>query len=265
MQVIAVVTSFLSLCFAFVMWREAAEQDKLKKQDKQLQKDVIEKDGAIEQCEMIERAEVVERREVQEKVEMLEKEENLQDYMLKNKIVIEKEDVSSQNAEDAEHEVWNWKDMVVDMVWNILSIGPRVISLALFASYQIYWFWGLIGLQVTGAMLILLPIACNGPVKFCEMTVCISTGLFTGLGTVFNMFVLLPVPFFCYLLYWVLMFIENTVMISLWYQWSSDLGLWYHDAALSFVIVGYVLSLVTKCIHCSFYNKKKESIFEWDF
>ena len=117
-------------------------------------------------------------------------------------------------------------------------------------------------------MIILLPIVSNGPIKLCEFTsfiTCISGGLFTGLGTVFTMFVFLPVPFFCYLLYWILMFIENTVMIALWYQWSSDLHIWYHDAALAFVIAGYVLSLIVKCLHCSVYNDKKKSIFEWEF
>ena len=59
------------------------------------------------------------------------------------------------------------------------------------------------------------------------------------------------------------MFIKNVLMISLWYQWSSDLGLWYHEAALVFVIAGYVLSLIIKCVHCSFYNKKRNSVFEW--
>ena len=249
---IAVLTSFLSLCFAFVMWRQAVEEDAVKKKDEVPPgKDIIQEDGAIEKEEMIEKGKVREKEE-----------EAGKEYLPEREKVKEKEDMNDENAE---HKIWDWKDMLVDMVWNILSVGPRVIALALFASYQIYWFWGLIGLQLIGAMLILLPIICKGSVKFCECTVCIAAGLFTGLGTVFTMFVFLPVPFFCYLLYWILMFIENTVMISLWHQWSSGLGLWFDDAALAFVTVGYVLSLIIKCVHCSFYNKNKESIFEWDF
>ena len=257
MQVIAVTTSFLSLCFAFVMWRQALEEDAMKKKDEVLPgKDIIQEDGAIEKEEMIEKG------KVREKEDVFDKEAAGKEYLPESEKVKEKEEMNDENAG---HKIWDWKDMLVDMVWNILSIGPRVIALALFASYQMNWFWGLIGIQLIGAMLILLPITCNGSVKFCECTVCIAAGSFTGLGTVFTMFVFLPVPFFCYLLYWTLMFIENTVMISLWYQWSSDLGLWFHDAALAFVIVGYVLSLIIKCVHCSLYNKKKESIFEWDF
>ena len=255
---IAVLTSFLSLCFAFVMWRQAVEEDAMKKKDEALLgKDIIQEDGATEKEEMLEKG------KVKEKEDVLEMEAAGKESLPEMENVKEKEEMNDENAEQ---KIWDWKDMLVDMVWNILSIGPRVIALALFASYQMYWFWGLIGLQLIGSMLIFLPITCDRSVKFCQCTVCIATGLFIGLGTVFTMFVFLLVPFFCYLLYWILMFTENTVMISLWYQWSSDLGLWYHDAALAFVTVGYVLSLIIiKCVHCSFYNKKRESIFEWDF
>ena len=34
--------------------------------------------------------------------------------------------------------------MVIDMVWNIFSVIPRAIALALFASFELYWFWGLV-------------------------------------------------------------------------------------------------------------------------
>ena len=37
-------------------------------------------------------------------------------------------------------EDWTWKDTAGDVVWNALTIIPRVITLALFASYQLNWF-----------------------------------------------------------------------------------------------------------------------------
>ena len=43
---------------------------------------------------------------------------------------------------------WSWKDMVVDMVWNVLAISSRVITLALFASFRLYWFRSLVGAQI---------------------------------------------------------------------------------------------------------------------
>ena len=46
------------------------------------------------------------------------------------------------------HKNWTWKDMVVDMLWNILSIGPRVVALTLLASYEVHWFWSFAGTHV---------------------------------------------------------------------------------------------------------------------
>ena len=36
------------------------------------------------------------------------------------------------------------KHIGVDILWNIISISPRVIALALFASFEPYWFWELV-------------------------------------------------------------------------------------------------------------------------
>ena len=48
--------------------------------------------------------------------------------------------------------------------------------------------------------------------------------LFIAIGWVFNMFVFLTtVGFPVYLLYWVVMFVESTTIISLWHQCSRDL------------------------------------------
>ena len=38
--------------------------------------------------------------------------------------------------------------MMVDMVWNLMSVGPRVIALALFALYEVHWFWFIGGTHV---------------------------------------------------------------------------------------------------------------------
>ena len=37
------------------------------------------------------------------------------------------------------------------------------------------------------------------------------------------------VDFRHFIFYWCLMFIENVVMISLWYSWSTNFGLFFHD------------------------------------
>ena len=67
-----------------------------------------------------------------------------------------------------------------------------------------------------------------------------------------------------YALYWVLMLIENTVMISLWYTEGSHGGTWYHDVAVGCVIAGYFLSFAMKTLHCCSRNRDN-SFSEWEF
>ena len=191
-QVVAVITSFLSLCYGFVTWRQVSE----------------EMDGNTD---------------------------------------------------------WTWKDMAVDMVWNILSVSPRVIALAVFASFQLYWFWGLVITQILITFIVSFSHfyrndQMNSIEDFFDWFLVSS---FLGMGSIFTMFAVFTVTFQVYLLYWVVMFIENTVMISIWYQWSSDFGLWYHDWAISFVITAYVVSLIIKCVHCYFYepNRDEQNIY----
>ena len=86
--------------------------------------------------------------------------------------------------------------------------------------------------------------------------------LVTGVGVVFRMFITFnfKVYYYFYLLYWFLAFAENTTMITLWYIWSSDTELWYHDWTISGVIVLYFLSLVVKILHSYFNNKSGTNI-----
>ena len=162
---------------------------------------------------------------------------------------------------------WNWKHMAADLVWNGLSISARVITMALFASYEPYWFWGLIGGQI---LIAFLCVGHYGTRRDKELGFLYHAFMssFTAVGMVFNMFLaytIIHVPFPVYLFYWSLMFIENTVMITLWYQWSSNLDLWYHDVAISCLLIAYFLSLIIKTLHCYFYNGRNQNIFEWNF
>ena len=159
---------------------------------------------------------------------------------------------------------WTWKDMVVDMVWNILTISSRVVALSLFATYELYWFWGLVGSQI-----VVVTVVCFVFDRIHTVTSNFLMGLFfslvTGVGMVFRMFITfnMKVYFYFYLLYWFLIFTENTAMISLSYVWSSDLGFWYHEWAISGVIVVYFLSLIVKVLHCYFYNRNEKNIMKW--
>ena len=172
------------------------------------------------------------------------------------------------SEEDAGNEDWTWKDMVVDMVWNILSVSPRVIALALFASFELYWFWGLVITQVVIVVIVYSTFYYHNKEWEGVSVYIISVlfNIFIGMGSIFTMFALYTVTFQVFLIYWIVMFVENTVMVSLWYQWSSDFGLWYHDWAISFVISAYVVSLIIKCVHCYFYKPNRErDICNWKF
>ena len=124
---------------------------------------------------------------------------------------------------------WTWKDMAVDMVWNILSISPRVIALVLFASYQLYWFWGLVITHIVGVTVFVF-IVTRFMTHVYNLFESVFYSIVSGMVSIFTLFVTLfvKVRFHYYLLYWIVTFVENTVMISLWYQWSSDFGFWYH-------------------------------------
>ena len=154
--------------------------------------------------------------------------------------------------------------MLLDMLRNILSIIPRVVTLSLFASYELYWFWGLVGSQI-----VIITIICFVFDRVLSATTNFLMGFFfslvTGVGMVFRMFITFnfKVYFYFYLLYWFLTFTENTAMISLWYIWNSDTELCYHDWAISGVIVLYFLSLVVKVLHSYFNNKSGKNIMKW--
>ena len=104
------------------------------------------------------------------------------------------------------------------MVWTTLSISTRVVALVLFASYQLYWFWGLDNCPGCCHYSVLL---CSGTVASFRFTKSLFESIFfsiiTGVGSSFTMFVALyfDVYFYYYLLYWFIIFIENMVMVSI--------------------------------------------------
>ena len=161
---------------------------------------------------------------------------------------------------------WDWKHATADMLWNLVFISARVVTLALFAAYEPYYFWSLIVAQIVIVTIVIFSICIrndNTHSVFYHFII----SCFTGFGMVFNMFFAHPniaVPYGVYLLYWLLIFIENTVMILLWFIWSSELDLWYHNVAIGCLIPAYVLALIIKSIQCYFYNDERISL-SWKF
>ena len=88
---------------------------------------------------------------------------------------------------------------------------------------------------------------------------------FISLSMVYTIVGYSEMKFYLYISYWVLTFVENTVMISLWFEWVTHLQLWYHNVAMSCIIAGCVFSLIVKTIHCYFRNEHKLNICKWHF
>ena len=159
---------------------------------------------------------------------------------------------------------WTWVHTAADMLWNLVFISVRVVTLALFAAYEPYYFWGLIAAQIVIVIIVIFS-SCVRNDKKHSMLYHFFASCFAGFGMVFNMFFAHPnfeVLYGVYLLYWMLVFIENTVMILLWFIWCSDLDLWYHNVAIGCLIPAYVL--VIKSIQCYFYNNERISL-RWKF
>ena len=165
---------------------------------------------------------------------------------------------------------WAKKDIAFDFIWNTFAISPRVIALGLFSSYQCYWFGGLIAAQILVSIIVNYLLLYNssllnddgGKIRLSFMSLLLSIAM------VVNMFHgPCSVSFTYYIIYWCLMFIENVVMISLWYQWSTDFRLFFHDLAIIFVIIAYVFSLILKSAHCFFYetNLGQKNLLKWKF
>ena len=92
--------------------------------------------------------------------------------------------------------------MAVDMVWNILSVISRVIALALFASFELYWFWGLVISQI---VIIIIAYSMhqyrtnnlNGRDDFLFSFISNS---FMGMGSIFTMLTVFDLTFQVYLM-----------------------------------------------------------------
>ena len=139
MQVASVVTSMLALSYGFVEWRQTSEEVNTENKEEKRDGDAkLREEKSGEEMEM----------ETFTSTLSDSIPANREDHTeeMKDEDVEFKGENSIKGTENTCR--WNWKDMVVDMVWNVLAISSRVFTLALFASYRLYWFWGLVGAQI---------------------------------------------------------------------------------------------------------------------
>ncbi len=156
---------------------------------------------------------------------------------------------------------FNTMDYALDLTWNILCISPRILALSLFATVYTDWFWGIIGAHIF-IMFLVLSAKNKGATKG-DLA---WQSLVFGIGHLFN--ILLEAELFAkyknYFSYWFQTIIETVILISIWYVDTPDKNLWYHDAAIAYVIPAYFVSYFIKTYHVStFENNKGKPSWEW--
>lgn len=148
-------------------------------------------------------------------------------------------------------------DVVLDMIWNLLAISSRVITLALFATKYLDWFigfsagqlvvWGIVQICFKGSFFENTGIDSS---IFSTVLLC----LFGLIGSLVNIFTFdidnrSNKQYRIYCTYWVTTLIENIVYVTLWYVSTKSENLWYHVLAIAYVIPAYVLSFLIKSLH----------------
>ncbi len=157
-------------------------------------------------------------------------------------------------------------DIVLDMVWNLLCMSSRVIVLALFASRFILEFWVLISFHFAVISSIFFEktykkdntcIRCE---KLCEG--CFQSLLY-GIGCSFFNMIQVTVrrhnlrSYRVYVLYWLIMTLENTILIVVWYWKVETEGLWYDVPAIVYVVTAYTTSFFVKTWHVCYRNHNR--------
>ncbi len=146
---------------------------------------------------------------------------------------------------------WGPVDYVCDMTWNLLCISSRVITLALFASSERYWFAGIIITHSFIALLIYVLLIRNTEeyrsynTKFGSAAKCISLAI----SSIFNISLAYEESlrtYRIYVYYWIVMMVQNTILISIWYALGGHDGLWYHTPAIVYIILAYFISFFIK-------------------
>ncbi len=163
-------------------------------------------------------------------------------------------------------------DYIMDLVWNILCISARILALSLFATVYRYWFAGIVTFHIT---IIFIMMVFNRNIDTSMDTgdwvsfVIFSLGL--GIGYLLNILMvsynqvsLVFQTYVFYFCYWMVLMIETTILISIWYAENQDNDLWYNDVAIAYVITAYSISVAIKTFHVStFQQNKGKPIWKW--
>ncbi len=157
-------------------------------------------------------------------------------------------------------------ELGIELIWNILCISSRIIALSLFATIYRYWFAGMVIFHIIIIFFAILLKDTDENSGVGDWVVSFIFGLGFGIGYLFNV-LLVEFAFESYVFYmgyWLVLMVETTILISVWYVKTNGEDLWYHDTSIACIIPAYFISFVIKTLHVStFEGNKERSILNW--
>ena len=232
----------------------------IEKKDVAKKDEVIAKEEKMKKNEEMDEEEMTVKTEVKEKGEMFGKEGmsdnngvTLKENGLEQEKNMEKEEMTKKSEV---FKVCTLGEMAVNMAQNIFAIIPRAVSLTLLSSLHFEVCLYLICYR----LIVFMPFFIaniymktkNGTDIF-DLSITITfIGVCSSFGCVFPVSLLEHLCIVIYLFFWIITLADNTLFISVWYSYSSDLGLWYHEGAIAFVVGLTVLSAITRCVQVVF-------------
>lgn len=142
--------------------------------------------------------------------------------------------------------------MVLQFLWRLFTTASRVLALALFASQLGYWVFVVVACHWLAMFFWLLVQAtdfCNTQTHCCKCQ------------EIFFKVVLAAVYIFCYVnlmeghsrfqytIYYVVVYLENFFMVSMWYVFAHTHEMWYLQPSLLLVFVGFLLGILFQVIY----------------
>lgn len=141
-------------------------------------------------------------------------------------------------------------------LWRASETGGRVLCLAFFASTFQAWVFAFV----------LSHWLVNSVWLMCQNTTFYTTTFHKVLANVVSGYVML----FCYisvqeghsrfrfLIYYVAFYVENVVMLALWFRFTPDKGEWFHEAGFAVVLALFVLHVIFQLAYYTWCHPTKD-------
>ncbi|CAG7785204.1 unnamed protein product [Allacma fusca] len=156
--------------------------------------------------------------------------------------------------------VLTWLGVIFQFFWRLGTVTSRVIALTVYATFYTYWVFVVIFLH-----------------WFCMLMWLISPkNIFHGekmsaRKKCWYSMLIAVVYIFCYinvqesksrnkiLIFYVTMFLENSLLFSVWLIAARGHEFWYRDYATSFVFAGFLAGIAFMCLYYRYFHVKKLS------